>query len=81
MCTILVHSPEPEFGGLLRSPEIDFQPGGPVRKSYLTYRLYRVAESSNWNRFLGSLNVYKFGLWHEIMKEMVEEEKKRLRRH
>jgi hypothetical protein len=35
----------------LRSPGID------------TGRLHRLAESIPWNRFLGSLNVYKFGLW------------------
>ncbi len=36
-----------------------------VRQPYLTYRpdmLHRSAESIPWNRFLGSLNVYKFGL-------------------
>jgi hypothetical protein len=40
--------PEPEFVNLLRSPGIDFQPGGPVRQPYLTYkpaRLYSLAES------------------------------------
>jgi hypothetical protein len=39
---------------------IDSQPGGPVRQPYWTYqpaRLHRLAD-----RFLGSLNVYKFGL-------------------
>ncbi len=38
---------------------------GPVRQSYLTYRparLQRLEESIPLNRFLGSLNVYKFGL-------------------
>jgi hypothetical protein len=36
------------FVDLLRSPEIDSQPGGPVRQSYLSYRpakLHRLAES------------------------------------
>jgi hypothetical protein len=49
----------------LRSPGIDFQPGGPVRQPYLTYRfarLHRLAESIPWNWFLGSLKVYKFRL-------------------
>ncbi len=59
--------PEPEFVNLLRSPGIGFQPGRrPLRQPYLTYRpakLHRLAESIPWNRFLGSLNVYKFGLW------------------
>ncbi len=51
------------FVKLLRSPGIDFQPGGgPVRQPYLMYRLHRLAESTPWNRFLGFLNVYKFGL-------------------
>ncbi len=58
-------SAEPEWVNLLRSPGIDSQHGGPVRQSYLTYRsarLHRLAESIPWNQFLGSLNVYKFGL-------------------
>jgi hypothetical protein len=58
-------SPEPEFVNLLRSPGIEFQPGGPVQQPYLTYRLtrlHRLAESNPWNRFLGSLNDYKYGL-------------------
>jgi hypothetical protein len=56
--------PESEFVHLLRSPRTVSQPGGPVRQPYLTYRparLHRLAESIPWNRFLGSLNVYKFG--------------------
>jgi hypothetical protein len=59
-------SPEPEFVNHLRSRGIESQPGGPVRQPYLTYRparLQRLAESIPWNQFLGSLNVYKFGLW------------------
>ncbi len=55
----------PVFVNLLRSPRIDSPPGGPVRQPYLTYRpawLQRQAESVSWNRFLGSLNVYKYGL-------------------
>jgi hypothetical protein len=57
--------PEPVFVNLLRSPEIDSQPGGPVRQPYLSYRpamLHRLAESNPRNRFLVSLKVYKYGL-------------------
>ncbi len=57
--------PELDFVILLMSPGIDFQPGGPVRQPYLTYRLarlHRLVESIPWNRFLGSLNVYTYGL-------------------
>ncbi len=39
---------EPVFVDRLRSPGIDSQPGGPVRKFYLTYRparIHRLAES------------------------------------
>ncbi len=56
---------EPEFVNLLRSPGIDSQPGGPIRQPYLTYRpamLPSLAKSIPWNRFLGSLKVYIFGL-------------------
>jgi len=56
---------EPVFGNLLRSPEIDSRPCGPVQQTYLTYRpagLHRLAESLPRNRFLGSINVYKYGL-------------------
>jgi hypothetical protein len=63
--THLLSSAEPEFVNLLRSPGIDSKPGGPVRQPYLTYRpdrLHELAESIPWNRFLGSLNVYNFGL-------------------
>ncbi len=45
---------------LLRGPGI-----GPVRKPYLSYRparLQRLSESIHRNRFLGSLNVYNYGL-------------------
>ncbi len=48
------------------SPEIDSRPGGPVQQPYLTYRpagLHRLAESLPRNRFLASINVYKYGLW------------------
>jgi hypothetical protein len=55
----------PVFLNLFRSPGIDSL-GGPVRQPYLSYRLarrYWLAESVPRNRFLGSLNVYKYGLW------------------
>ncbi len=41
------------------------QPGGPVQQPYLSYRparLHSLAESIPRNRFLGSINVYKYGL-------------------
>ncbi len=56
---------EPVFVNLIRSPEIDSRPCGPVQQPYLTYRpagLHRLAESLPRNRFLGSINVYKYGL-------------------
>ena len=56
---------EPVFVNLLRSPGIDSQPGRLVRQHFLTYRharLHRLADSIPWNRFMGSLNVYKFGI-------------------
>jgi hypothetical protein len=43
--TLLNYRTEPEFVNFLRSPGIDSQPGG----------------IDSLNRFLGSLNVYKFG--------------------
>ncbi len=55
-------SSEPEFVNLLRSPGINSQPGRPVRQPYLTYRPARLYTVGCRNRFLGSLNVYKFGL-------------------
>jgi hypothetical protein len=56
---------EPVFVNLLRNPGIVSQPGVTVRQPYLSYRparLHRLAESISRNRFLGSINVYKFGL-------------------
>jgi hypothetical protein len=56
---------EPVFVDLLRSPGIDSQHGGPVRQHYLSNRparLHRLAESVHRNRFLGSINVDKYGL-------------------
>ncbi len=56
---------EPVFVDLLRRPGIDSQPGGPVRQPYFSYRparVHRLAKSIPRNRFLGSINVYKYGL-------------------
>jgi hypothetical protein len=58
--------PELVFVDLLRSPGINSQQGGPVRQLYLSFwpaRLHRLAESVLRNRFPGSINVYKYGLW------------------
>jgi hypothetical protein len=63
--SIKKNEPEPVFLNLLRSPGIDSLPGGPIRHPYLSCRparLHRHAESNPRNRFLGSLNVYKYGL-------------------
>jgi hypothetical protein len=38
-------SQSPHFVNLLRSPGIDSQPGGPVKKPYLTYRPARLLDS------------------------------------
>jgi hypothetical protein len=57
--------PELVFVDLLWSPRIDSQAGVPVRQPYLSYRpdkLHRLAKSIPRNRFLGSINVYKYGL-------------------
>jgi hypothetical protein len=49
-------SPNSEFVNISRSPKIDSQPGGPVRQPGPPgYKGW-------WNRFLRSLNVYKYGL-------------------
>jgi hypothetical protein len=55
--------PESVFVNLLRSPGIDSQPGGPVRQPFMTYRPVRLAEFDSLESILGSLNVYKYGLW------------------
>jgi hypothetical protein len=56
---------EPLFVNLFRSTGIDSQPDGPVQQPYLSYRpamIHRLAKSNSRNRFLVSLNVYKYGL-------------------
>jgi hypothetical protein len=50
---LLCASTEPEFLNFYRLLSPDFVPAA---------RLHRLAESTLWNRFLGSLNVYEFGL-------------------
>jgi hypothetical protein len=62
---ITLNESEPVFVDLSRRPGIDSQPGGPVRQPYFSYRparLHRLAKSIPRNRFLGSINVYKYGL-------------------
>jgi hypothetical protein len=52
--------------GSFKETRTRFQPGGPVRQPYFSYRpvgLHRLAKSIPRNRFLGSINVYKYGLW------------------
>jgi hypothetical protein len=66
---ILPGWPEPEFVNLLRSPRINYQPDGPVQQPYFSYRpamLQRLAELKPRNRFLVSLNVYKYGLCRPV---------------
>jgi hypothetical protein len=53
----------------LRSPGTDSKKSIPTayvarRAGTITLFVYRLEESIPWSRFLGSLNVYKFGLWH-----------------
>ena len=63
--TLEPFTPEPVFVNLLRSSGIDSQSGGPVRQPYFSYRpamLQRQLESNPRNRFLVSLNFYKYGL-------------------
>jgi hypothetical protein len=57
--------PEPLFVNLFSSARIDSQPCGPVRQPCLSdraARLQRLAESMPRNRFLGSINIYKYGV-------------------
>ncbi len=76
-------SSEPVFVDLLRSPGIDSHPGGPVRQPYLSYRparLHRLAKSIPQNRFLGSINIYKYGLWKLRSNNVSCQQQRRLRR-
>ncbi len=50
------------FINLSRSPVIDSQPGVPVRQPYLSYRPARLQYIGWRNRFLGCINIYKYGL-------------------
>ncbi len=57
-----------------KEPGNDSQPGGPVWQLFLLYRLarlHRLAESIPRNRFLGSLNIYKYGLRLHWLAELV----------
>jgi hypothetical protein len=57
-----------------KEPGIDSQPGGPVWQPYLVYRLARLHRLAEWitqNRFLGSLNVYKYRLRLHWLAELV----------
>jgi hypothetical protein len=56
-----VHSSEPVFVDHLRSPGIDSRTGGPVRQPYFSYR--PAEPHRRRNRFLCSINDYKYGLW------------------
>ncbi len=63
--SILNLKSEPVFVNLFTSARINSQHCGPVRQPYFSYRharLHRLAESMPRNRFLGSINVYKYGL-------------------
>jgi hypothetical protein len=71
---------EPVFVNLLRSPGVDSQPGGPERQPYFSYlsaRLHRLAESISRNRFLGSINVYKYGLWKDNTGRAIDASRKK----
>jgi len=57
--------PEPVFVDLLGRQGIDSQPGGSVRKPICRTGLPGCIGGQKrfpWNRFLGSINVYKYGL-------------------
>ncbi len=59
---------EPVFVDHLRSPGIDSHPGGPVRQPYFSYL---VDGFDFWNRFLGSIKYYKYGLWLSRLAESI----------
>ncbi len=57
-----------------KEPGIDSQPGGPEQQPYLLYRLarlHRLTELIPRNQFLGSFNVYKYGLRLHWLAELV----------
>jgi hypothetical protein len=61
----------------LRSPEINSKESIPpayVGLSYRPARLHRLAEAIPWNRFLGTLNFYKYGLSTLFHVSVVERE-------
>jgi hypothetical protein len=53
---------EPIFLDHLRSPGIDSQPGGPVPQ-HTARQAAQAGGTILRNRFLGFINVYKYGLW------------------
>jgi hypothetical protein len=60
-----------------KEPGNDSQLGGTVRQPYLTYRpvrLHRLAESIPSNRYMDSLNIYKYGLWLPVDRMPYEDE-------
>jgi hypothetical protein len=72
ICTTrLCQLSEPVFVNLLRSRGIDSQPGGSGTKTLFVVparaRLHKLAETIPRNRFLGSLNVYKYGRWKTFL--------------
>ncbi len=76
MCTVLVHtvqSPEPVFGSLWGAQKSILCLAGRYDDP--------IGRTGPTGYIPGVLYVYKFGLWLEIMKEVAEEEKKRLHRH
>ncbi len=53
---------EPVFVNFLRSPGIDSQPGGPAQQTLFAGPAARRQHTVGRNRFLGFINVYKYGL-------------------
>ncbi len=61
--TVILSKTEPEVVNIKGA--LPMESGGPVRYPFLSYRparLHRLVESIPRNRFLSSLNVYKYGL-------------------
>jgi hypothetical protein len=64
-----LYSPEGR-GGICKSfsePRKRFPAWGPIKQPYLSYTgIHSLAESIPRNQFLGSINVYKYGLWMHV---------------
>jgi hypothetical protein len=62
--SLAICSPRPEFVNVYGAQESIQRmiPPAYLGLSYRPARLHRLVESIPWNRFLSSLNVYKFGL-------------------